>query len=820
MGIYGVATYGVDKYGEAPRLAFSVAPFLSSALDYNSVSLSWTQPEGDYTALRLLRSQDGYSETEEDGVVLWEWNESSGEPRITSFVDTPAEVSSPLTSGRFAYYTIWALKDTGTWTLTGTTFTVVPASHAAVSPDGTTLVSTHERLMDYLPRTFTSVTQSPLDVVDLDSELSKFLSAMSFTLDELLTLADNLLPDESGRFLGPQLVDLGSLELGFVNDPYLPVKNKKRLIREGINIFSYKGTANAVSSYAESLTGFAPLTKVSSNLMLSLADSTFYKGIGFWYPTGDCTLTVEPSVPVITSAIEPNSMDTQYSGKVVVTTAGAGIANGNYNPTTRGVPIAFGETYTFSYYAQSVSGTMAITPSISWFDFEGKLITTNTAASSSNAGSTWSKQSFTAKAPGESYDVSSYEVVDDEVTLTTSGPHLLLVGSSIQVIGVDGEVDGLYTVTASTSTTVTYELEANTPALNVSSTEVTDATVSPDANPAVYASVALTFGTTGTVYLDAMQFSLSSVTAYDEARAVNIFLLPTKTNYLSNPSFDSGNSSEWSVDAASFSYEDTTLELVLSGDDMLTLVSNAGAETSISAITPAITSGKYYTFSIYAKMLGLSVTAASVSSGVATLTMSASPAWSVGDTIAVNDVSVSLDGENVITAISGNQVSYAVDIPDQTITVTAESRVCRPETMNLKLEAYDEVEEAVTNVRVSDGFSFTDDWARYSVTLFVELNSNDTHLIATVVGNTAGCSMSFDAAQVEETYLATDYFDGSYPLTYGAVWEGTANDSSSHAYPNKDTKLIRLKDSLSEYLPLNTAFRIETYAGVEHAVLP
>lgn len=814
MGIYSVAVYGVDKYGEAPRLAYSVAPFLASATTYNSVELSWTQPEGDYTSLRLVRSQDGYSETEEDGVILWEWLDTSGEPRITTFTDEPEAVSSPLVSGRFAYYTIWALKDTGTWTNTGEVVTVVPAPHASSVPGNTSLISTQEKLMDYLPRVYTSRTQSPLDVVDPDSELYRFMSAFSFTLDELLTLADNILPDESGRFLGPALVDLGAQELGFAYDPYLPVKNKKRLVREGIDIFAYKGTANSVASYAESLTGFAPTLTVSPNLMLGLADSTFYKSTGFWYPTGDCTLSLETTIPTVTTSTETNTMDLQYCARVEISTAGAGLKNGDYNPVTRGIPVDFSNEYTFSYYIKTDTGTIDVTPSISWYDYKGTLLSTVTAASASTATTSWLQQSFTATAPGEIYEVTQYAVVSDTVTLTTSSAHLFLVGDNIEVVGVDSEVDGVFTVTAKTSTTVSYDLEPNTPALNVATTAVSNATVAPDDNPAVYASVYLEFDDTGTAYLDLVQFADSSVSNYDEARAVEVFLEPSKTNFLTNPTFNSGNTSDWTVDADSSTYE------TVDSRDVLTIVANAGAESSIAASTAAVTTGKYYTFSIYAKMVGLTVTAATVASNVATITLSASPAWQVGDTISVNDVSASLNGEHEITAISGNQVSYAVDAPDQTVSLSGSPRACRPETMNLKVDAYDTVDSAVTDTRTSEDFLFTDSWARYSTTLFVNLSSNATRLDVSVVGDTAGCSMSFDDAQVEESYLPTDYFDGSFPVAYGAVWEGTAHDSASHIYPNKGGKLIRLKENLKEYLPINTAYRIRTYAGLEYSVLP
>ena len=71
-----------------------------------------------------------------------------------------------------------------------------------------------------------------------------------------------------------------------------------------------------------------------------------------------------------------------------------------------------------------------------------------------------------------------------------------------------------------------------------------------------------------------------------------------------------------------------------------------------------------------------------------------------------------------------------------------------------------------------------------------------------------------DCIQFELTPVATDYFDGSLPSSFGAIWESTADNSVTHMYYNKDIKLQRLGQTLVDWLPMNTWWRVRTYAGL------
>lgn len=830
MGIYGVAEYGDgSRYGEAPRLAFSVAPFTASATDYTSVQLNWAAPEGSISKIRVVRSQDGFPETEEDGVILWEWS-SPAQPRINSFEDSPEASQFPLTSGRFAYYRVWLLQATSNrWLIAGETYAVVPRAHDTVSNDGTVIVSTHQKFLDLIPRVFTSASQSPLDAIDEASDLSRFLQGFSFTLDEVMTLADNVLPEESGRFINPELISLRAQNFGLEPESFLATQSQKRLIREAAFIYANKGSKAAIETYAESLTGFAPIIVSSPNLLLSIQDSSFYKGLGNWQATGNATLALEQTVVPVGQSVEKEAIDYAFTAKFTCTGAGS-LINGLISPKLYGTPVTAGTAYSLSAYAKRESaGSRTVTPVLYWYDFSGAPIGTSTGSATALTSTGWTKVITTATAPGAPSNVTNYSVTGTTVTLTSASTAGFTVGDTILVFGVAEEVDGEWEITALTSTSISYEI---TTPLTVAATPVTGV-VRTDSNPATFAVIELRVSDTATLYFDMVQLAPATVTDYHEARAVEVFLNPSKTNELKNPSFNPLGEDEWTIVAQASDYvSPTTLTGGQYGEYMLRVDGTDDGLTSISANTAVVPTGKYYTFSIYARMEGLTVLTGSIANNVATVTTSAASPWVVGQTVTIqNFAGINVSGQQLfsvfngsweILSVSGTTMTLALTSSDLAVqTADTNARVCRPETMTLRLNSFDEsagLGEEVADIHDAE-FVFTNEWVRYSVTGFIAANPNAVYLQASVFSNTIGCVMDFDAAQVEASYRPTDYFDGGFPESYGAVWENGEHESRSHLYPNKNIKVLRLTDTLRQWVPINRAYTIKTYAGTEAKVV-
>lgn len=717
MGKYSRFKYSRDVYGGNPaNLEMSIQPFSSVVLDYGDVSgrvsLTWAKPTGAFTAMRIVRNQNAFPETAEDGIIIFDVpNTSAFSNTITrgSYTDENAKQSVPFSTGRFAYYRAWLKKANNVWYPAGDTYVLVPSPHAVKTarntvrtgieesgeapgtsegPSGSSeysnveLLSTHERVIDLLPRVYTSVDHTALDEIDPLSALYTFIRPFSLTLDESLTYADLLKPDAAGRGTNPEILDLQAQQLGIRLEPGIASKAQKKLIREARYIYSRKGTALGLGAAVESMTGWAPSVDISPNLLLTIQDSSFKENTGFWAASAGAT--IEAVNTEATPATEPKSIDREWSAKVVVSSANATISNGNTSVFTQGIPVTENNGYTFSYYVKKSASTGAVVSYISWYDQYGELVQTDEHAGTT-ASTSWSR-----------------------------------------------ELAGVFAAPAGS----------------------------------VYASVSIKFVSTGTYYVDMVQLAGSTSEyerEYHEARAVEVTVDPSKVNYIANSSFQNssgGSTSGWTIDGTATTEDATTFVTALPTPAATTQVSAPYSAKQLKVVTPtgpwemsydvsdalAIT-GAFYTFSIYVKN----------TSGSQSLQLSIS----------------ATDGSTTVSHTS---------------------------------EVFELTEEKHLNV-----------WTRLQVSKFIPATINKTNMVITVsvTGTTSGNTLNFDAAQLENSYYASDYFDGSYGPLMGASWLRDAYTSPSVLYPNRSSKIPNLVEEVSNYLPMNTPCIISTVGRVE-----
>lgn len=401
MARYSTRLYGEDNfyYGDSPQLALSIEPFEAVALDYSKVLVTWTSPIGDFVRFRLVRNQDGIPDTEEDGVVLLDiadLNVVTDTRRFMDGVDNTGDAAVALVQGSYVHYAIWLLLSDNTWEMVGSVSTLVAAKHERVLGGTNRTRDTHAKLMDLLPRVYTSSTGSPIDEVDQSSDLYNFLYSFSYTIDELLTFIDLLLPNHLYTNFSKEMLNVRAFEYGFTSENRASTRFQRRLVREANYITSRKGTKLSLETLVESMTGYIPVITASPNLILSSQDSTFRGGIGSWIPQGACTIALDKLV--VPSTAESHNLDAGDTAKVVVTTSGAKIVNGVASPVTRGIPVVPGTEYTFSSYAMADSSSKTFTKTVNWHDRRGVVISSSTS-SSKTAGTSWAKFTHTATAP-------------------------------------------------------------------------------------------------------------------------------------------------------------------------------------------------------------------------------------------------------------------------------------------------------------------------------------------------------------------------------------------------------------------------------------
>ena len=649
MSRYGNAVYGASKYGEAPKLAYSVEPMKITVIDFDKIHLEWQQPTGTFTKFRIVRNTSGFSETSEDGEIVFEQSSVGGDNlqgnlTTLSLFDGVDNLSAvKIVPGTNLYYTVFLFTSDKVWVKAGKITDVVPKDTGA-----------YTRMMNLIPRVFTSKELSPLGTIDESSDLAKFMSALSFSYEQWQTSINLLKPGTDFEKSVYSTIPGEALSIGLDVEPNLPVENQRRLIRQGIYLQANRGTKVGLEDYAESLTGYTPSATVSSNLMLSVQDSTFYQGIGNWaWNVGSNVSSFVASTEQI-AAPATLQIDTSYSGKLTLSNSGY-IVLGEGLPITQGVPVLELTDYVISCKVKSPASAGNATLNVKFYDKDGTQLSSHNSTTVA-ANNTWKS-----------------------ISLTTTSDE-----------------------------------------------------------GACYASLRLTCSAAGTYYFDQVCFQKGTTVSYEEARCITLNLISPKTNYIYNPSFEV-DAATWALSGTSFARNSDT-----SFDAYSSNYSGAFTSTGTWSITTdynlPVTPGFYYTVSAYEK-----------SADIANVTM----------------------------------------------------------TINL----YDSSDTVVETYTETDPISST--WSRLYTKFLVASDSTATYAKVTF-GSTDYGTLLLDMVQFERTSSPTEYFDGSLPVDYGAIWGGTANASVSYLYPSKQIKIPRLANTLNDWVPLNSFWRITTPAGLEY----
>jgi hypothetical protein len=647
MSKYGYSVYGYSKYGITPKLAYSVEPMDVNVIKFHEVYVSWQLPTGDFTRFRVVRNQNAYPETAEDGIIIYELLSTDGESLEGNstlrydFYDGSDNPAQPgIAPGRNIFYRVFLYTTDDVWVKAGQISEVVPEDTGAIT-----------KMMDLLPRVLTSSVLSPLGVIQEDSELYQFLDGLAFSYEQMMTEIKLARPAHNLENSNYKTIPGEVLNLGLNSEANMPMIRQRALIREAIGLYSNKGTALGVANYSEALTGFAPTVTTSSNLMLSIQDSTFYESTGRWV---SANATISSSDEMVPNNVD-NSIDLVYTLKVIAATTSASISLGLDDPITQGIPIQPSTEYAYKANIKCPTSGGA-TLKIEYYDKNGTVISNITQAIS--ATNSWQTISKTATSPSDA----SYVVL--------------------------------------------YVL----------------------------------FSTATTYYVDMIYVGATPFVEYDEARATTIQLAPTYENYVENPSFEVDDSN-WTLTGLTFT-QDADVPLVG---------------------YPGSSSGKFV----------------------------AAGAWT-------------LECDSVFPVETGIyfNVSHYMKSPDMT-------------TMDVTIELYD-VDDNLVDTEVSS-HEITDVWERAYTSILIPPDSTAVYAKARHEG-TAG-TFYLDMVMAQDTYAPSDYFDGSMPELVGAIWEGTANASTSLYYPNKSTKILRLAQTLNDWMPMNSWWRITTPAELEYTNL-
>lgn len=658
MSKYGDVVYGGATYGATSKLTYSVEPMSLSVVQFKKALVEWASPSGSFTRFRLVRNQDGFPENQEDGVVLYELLSTDGQsieglPRISFFDGDENPNDVPIVTGRNIFYSVFLYNDANEWVQAGQITDVIPEDTGATT-----------KLVNLLPRVYTTPELSPLGVVDESSDLYKFLDGIGLTYEQFMTQIKLIRPAHNTDYANFNTIEAEFLSLGLLPEPTIAASNQRRLIREAIPSYSSKGTLLGIQNYAEALTSYIPEGTISSNLMLTPQDSTFYNSTGRWTATGGTLAATEELLP----SIQTNTIDKTWTCKITASGSGS-MKLGITNPLTQGVPCLSLPylPYTIGLKVKSPASSGTITVKMWVYDPDDGTVTTHTGTPVS-ANNTWKNATVTSIAD------------PDEI-----GSHS-------------------------------------------------------------YVGIEIIWSGAGTYYVDQISVQAGSSYVYDEARALTLNLLPPKENYIKNPSFEEGLDLWNSGSTPSYTFTQST-DVPLEG-------------------FPGTYSGKF----------------------VGTDTWFLSPTSTLP-----------------VEVGSFFCASTYVKSPDVTH-------------VTLSLALYDLDDNYISTF--TEVKEITNSWSRIYISGLVASNEYYTAAKATFsIGVNSPGTVYLDMVQGQDTYTPSDYFDGSLPASYGAIWEGTANASNTLYYPGKANKMRRLAETLNDWVPMNLWWRITTPAGLEYTNL-
>lgn len=258
--VFGSSLYGQSTYGYYFPISFSSDPFTAQPLNYNTISLSWSQPAGEFYAWRLVKNMSGFPVDQDDGVLLIDY--TAGYPG-NGYTDTS------VTPGSYHYYSLFVKisTDDDIWAKTGIAGCLMLNSYGSGS-----------QMLNLIPSFYINAAS---DNNELEADptgnlyLNSFMSVFGWGMDYLRTQYDTYL--NINNPLTVPLNDLYNLaiQLGIDINPAISPYTLRKALYYNAAVNQEKGTLSGIAAEISTLTGwFADLT-IGINLLLDNDQSFF-----------------------------------------------------------------------------------------------------------------------------------------------------------------------------------------------------------------------------------------------------------------------------------------------------------------------------------------------------------------------------------------------------------------------------------------------------------------------------------------------------------------------------------------------------------------
>lgn len=395
MALFGVDFYGSTYYGPRVVLSYDASPMLAEPRgQYGSLQISWTNPGGSWSLLRLVRNSFGVPVDQDDGAVLIESN--SG-PAATGTVAPPVRsyLDTGLKGAQFQYYAIWLYVPSAQEWTRAAQVTGLPTRDYRYS----------DRLWELTPSLYRTKTEGLLD--NNNDQLKSFLKVFGNQLDVVRGEYETLRDVNNPMRVSGGLLPLMAQQYGQLFEPELGMKQMRRLMANTVFLYRNKGTSAGIIGTVSAVAGYGATIQPLKNLILDYNTSSAEESIGNLFGDINCSLSRYVADGTISSAPAAIGSTMRAVGLFKQTANGAGYVRARTQAyrvegaQQTGIPVTGSTQYTLSGYARrATTGATNAYVTIFWMDATGEYISYSDGAAFTPTTTDWSvRPTATATSP-------------------------------------------------------------------------------------------------------------------------------------------------------------------------------------------------------------------------------------------------------------------------------------------------------------------------------------------------------------------------------------------------------------------------------------
>jgi phage tail-like protein len=286
MAIYGRDYYGRAKYGGRQLLEMAVDPFTAEPSGFDTALLRWTEPGGNWSGFRLVRSASGFPITENDGTVVIEYPIGYTGATGGQYADTGLQ-------GGWQYYAIFLYDtDAGNWDRAAAVDVMLPFDFKSTDKIWNTIPEYYREIRDtgagysqVKYRINPAIYRDNADVV-ANEQLIKFLHIFGWGVDMLRSQVDSVMDGYNVSNVHVNRLALLAAQFGSSVESAASASVNRSMVRNLGWLYRKRGTVDGLRELLSLVTGWDVDVSIGPNLMLSEDQAAFaHPDPQFWDST-------------------------------------------------------------------------------------------------------------------------------------------------------------------------------------------------------------------------------------------------------------------------------------------------------------------------------------------------------------------------------------------------------------------------------------------------------------------------------------------------------------------------------------------------------